>query len=182
MIRALSLAAALALLPVSAAVAEEHKTPAETQLEAAAAAFEARMEAFAARAESIQADPRLDPAQAEARIAALWRDYQPHVTAFTAEATRQASQIAAQSLAQMDVEAVVAEALSGVAPLVQGLAAHGAWAQVDPDQMVTYGLIAQYGLDQALDALDAEPLDAEPWEEASTPPAPPAPPVPPAAV
>lgn len=179
MIRALSLAAALALLPVSAAVAEEHKTPAETQLEAAAAAFEARMEAFAARAESIQADPRLDAAQAEARIAALWRDYQPHVTAFTAEATRQASQIAAQSLAQMDVEAVVAEALSGVAPLVQGLAAHGAWAQVDPDQMVTYGLIAQYGLDQALDALDAEP-----WEEASapTPPAPPVPPAPPAAV
>lgn len=175
MIRALSLAAALALLPVSAAVAEEHKTPAETQLEAAAA-FEARMEAFAARAESIQADPRLDAAQAEARIAALWRDYQPHVTAFTAEATRQASQIAAQSLAQMDVEAVVAEALSGVAPLVQGLAAHGAWAQADPDQIVTYGLIAQYGLDQALDALDAESLDAEPWEEASAPPVPPAPP------
>ena len=36
----LSLAAALALLPVSAAVAEAQKTPAETRLESAAAVFE----------------------------------------------------------------------------------------------------------------------------------------------
>ncbi len=86
----LSLAAALALLPVSTAVAEEQKTPAETRLEAAAAVFEAKMQEFGARAERIQADPDLTETQKGLRVAALWSDYQPHVVDFPAEATRQA--------------------------------------------------------------------------------------------
>ena len=57
--------------------------------------------------------------------------------------------------------AVVAEALAGVEPMVQGLATNSAWAQADPDQMVTYGLVAQYALDQAAREPDADAADAE---------------------
>ena len=154
MIRALSLAAALALLPVSAAVAQESKTAAEVQLEAAAAAFEKKMEEFGERAEAIQDDDAIDETVKGLRVAALWSEYQPHVTAFTAQAAQQAGEIANQALAEIDIDAVVAEALAGVEPMVQGLATNGAWAQADPEQMITYGLIAQYGMDQALDAMD----------------------------
>ena len=157
MIRALTplcLAAALALPPASAASAEARKTPAETSLESAAAVFERKMEEFGARAERIQADPDLSETQKGLRIAALWSDYQPHVADFTAEAARQAGRIAEAALAEIDVDAVVREAMAEVEPVVHGLAANGAWAQADPEQMVTYGLVARYGLDQALDAMD----------------------------
>ncbi|HBY42525.1 MULTISPECIES: hypothetical protein [unclassified Brevundimonas] len=161
----LSLAAALALLPVSAAVAEEQKTPADTRLEAAAAVFEQKMEEFGARAERIQADPSLTETQKSLRVIALWSDYQPHVVDFTAEATRQAGQIAEAALAEIDVEAIVREAMAEVEPVVHGLTTNGAWAQIDPEQMVTYGLVAQYGFDLALDALEetalAAPLDSD---------------------
>lgn len=161
----LSLAAALALLPVSAAVAEEQKTPADTRLEAAAAVFEQKMEEFGTRAERIQADPSLTETQKSLRVVALWSDYQPHVVDFTAEATRQAGQIAEAALAEIDVEAIVREALAEVEPVVHGLTTNGAWAQIDPEQMVTYGLVAQYGFDLALDALEetalAAPLDSD---------------------
>ncbi|RSB45978.1 MULTISPECIES: hypothetical protein [Brevundimonas] len=150
----LSLAAALALLPVSAAVAEEQKTSADIQLENAAAAFEQKMEEFGARAERIQADENLTETQKGLRVAALWSDYQPHVVDFTAEATRQAGLIAEAALAEIDVEAIVREAMAGVEPAIEGMATNGAWAQADPEQMITYGLIAQYGMDQALDAMD----------------------------
>ncbi|WP_313576732.1 hypothetical protein [Brevundimonas sp.] len=161
----LSLAAALALLPVSVAMAEEQKTPADTRLEAAAAVFEAKMEEFGARAERIQADPSLTETQKSLRVVALWSDYQPHVVDFTAEATRQAGQIAEAALAEVDVEAIIREAMAEVEPVVHGLTTNGAWAQIDPEQMVTYGLVAQYGFDLALDALEktalAAPLDSD---------------------
>jgi len=161
----LPLAAALALLPISTAVAEERKTPAETRLESAAAVFEQKMQEFGARAERIQADPDLTETQKGLRVAALWSDYQPHVVDFTAEATRQAGQIAEAALAEIDIDAIVREAIAGVEPMVHGLAANGAWAQADPEQMVTYGLVAQYGFDLALDALEetalAAPLDSD---------------------
>ncbi|HUH23510.1 MAG TPA: hypothetical protein VLZ51_05560 [Brevundimonas sp.] len=99
MIRALSLAAALALLPVSAAVAQEQKTAAEVQLEAAAAAFEKKMEEFGERAEAIQNDDALGETTKGLRVAALWSEYQPHVDAFTSMATQQAGEIAHQALA-----------------------------------------------------------------------------------
>lgn len=176
----LSLAAALALLPVSAAVAQEQKSPAEARLEAAAAAFEQKMEEFGARAERIQADQTLTETQKGLRVAALWSDYQPHVADFTAAAARQAGLIADAALAEIDVEAIVRDATVGIAPMVHGLAANGAWAQSDPEQMITYGLVAQYGVDQALDAVEevqAALAEIAPPE----PPAPPAPPAPPSA-
>ena len=171
MIRALSLAAALALLPVSAAVAQESKTAAEVQLEAAAAKFEKKMEEFGERAEAIQDDDALDDTTKGLRVAALWAEYQPHVAAFTDVAALQAGEIANQALAEIDIDAIVQETLLGVAPLVQGLAANGAWAQADPDQMVTYGLMADYAIGQSEAAIEEV---NEAFDAPVAPPAPPA--------
>lgn len=159
MIKALSLAAALALLPMSAAVAEEARGPSEDAIETAAAAFEARMEAFGARAEAISEDASLTEAQRETRIAALWTEYQPDVTAFTAVVAEHASTIAAEALAGIDVEAIVAEALSaveesGALATAQGMVTNGAWASNDPEHMATYGLMADYAVGTALDTLE----------------------------
>ena len=194
MIRALSLAAALAVLPVSAAVAADDRTPAEAAIERAAAAFEARMEAFGARAEAVAGDRTLTEAQKEARIETIWAEYAPDVTAFTATITEQAGAVAAAALADLDIEAVVADALAeadidgevaralaeediegevaaalaeaGVADikidveqasrLGMAMAANGAWAQNDPEQAVTYGLVAQYHLDRAFREADED--------------------------
>lgn len=176
MIRALSLAAALALLPVSAAVAQDQKTQAEVQLESAASAFEAKMEEFGERAEAIQDDDDLDDTAKGLRIAALWSEYQPHVAAFTSLATQQAGEIAQQALAEIDIDAVVAEALADVEPMMQGLMTNGAWTQADPDQMVTYGLMADYAVGQTEEAL--EEVEAA----FIAPPAPPTPPAKPARI
>ncbi len=171
MIRVLSLAAALAVLPLSAALASPQtddapRSGSEAAIEAAAQAFEARMEAFGERAEAISEDPSLSEAQREARIAAIWSEYQPQVTAFTTEISRHAAMIAQQALADIDVEALVSDALNdpevqaalAAAPtMARGIAQNSAWTAQDPEQMVTYGLIAQYALDQASDAVgDAE--------------------------
>ena len=194
MIRALSLAAALAVLPISAAVAADDRTPAETAIDAAARTFEARMEAFGERAEAISADKSLTEAQKEARIKTIWAEYAPDVAAFTGIVTAQAGVVAAAALADLDIEAVVADALSGAdidgemaralaeediegevaAALAEAgvadikidvdqatrmgmaLAANGAWAQNDPEQAITYGLVAQYALDQAFREADED--------------------------
>lgn len=165
MIRMLSLTAALALLPLSSALAQE-ATPApgsaEARLQAASSAFEQRMERFGQRAEALSLDNSLPELEKTARMAALWAEYSPDVTAFTAEATRQASQIAAEALKDIDVNALVAEALND--PDVQeamqsgaaagtGIARNSAWTNPSPEQIETYGLIAQYALDQAQDAV-----------------------------
>ncbi len=159
MIRALSLAAALAVLPVSSAVAADSKTSAETAVETAAKTFEARMNAFGERAETIAQDVSLTEAQREARIKTLWAEYAPDVAAFTATVSEQAGAVAASALAAIDIEALVAEAMEDVdiegeiadalAGTAAAMAANGAWAQNDPEQVVTYGLVAQYALDQA---------------------------------
>ncbi|MBN8529411.1 MAG: hypothetical protein J0M36_09260 [Caulobacterales bacterium] len=183
MIRALSLAAALAVLPVSAAVAADEKTQAETAIEKAAASFEARMEAFGERAETIAQDASLTETQREVRIKTLWAEYAPDVAAFTATVSEQAGVVAASALAEMDIEALVAEALEGAD--IEGeiadaladekigvgveravttgvaMAANGAWAQNDPEQMVTYGLVAQYALDQASREANEDAADAD---------------------
>ncbi len=162
MIRALSLAAALAVLPLSSALAQDAQTASEAAIEAAAQSFEARMEAFGERAEAISSDESLSEQQREMRIAALWIEYQPEVTAFTAEITRHAGQIAQQALADIDVEALVADAMNDpevqealrTAPIMaEGVVTNGAWASNDPEHIATYGLIAQYALDQASDAV-----------------------------
>ncbi len=178
MIKALSLAAALALLPLSASVAQEAKGASEAALEAAAATFEARMESFGQRAELISDDKSLSEEQRELRIAALWTEYQPDVNAFTALAARHAGGIAAEALAGIDIEAVVAEALAGVDVAAitadamaqvhasgaltgalagaQGMAVNGSWASNDPEHMATYGLMAEYMVGEALDEVEAE--------------------------
>jgi hypothetical protein len=103
------------------------------------------------------------------RIAALWSEYQPEVAVFTAEITRHAGQIAAEALANIDVEALVAEAMNdpevqqaiAAAPVMaEGIAANGAWSSNDPEQLVTYQLMAQYALDQASDAVATEDAQA----------------------
>lgn len=159
MIKALSLAAALALLPLSAAVAADQRGPSEDALEAAADAFEARMEAFGERAEAIAEDDSLSATQRELRIATLWAEYQPDVTAFTEAAAQHASAIAAEALAEVDVDAVVKEALaeveaSGAFNAAQGIATNGAWASNDPEHMATYGLMAEYIVGEAMDSLE----------------------------
>lgn len=205
MIRALSLTAALALLPLSSALAQNAASQnaaaqaapargvahdpdsAEARLEAAADAFEARMEAFGKRAEAISEDPNLSESARGQSIAALWSAYAPDVAAFTAEATRHASELAAEALKDIDVDALVEDALNdpevkrameeGVAAGT-GIARNSAWTNPDPEQMVTYGLIAQYAMDQAADAVVAE----EEAEDVApiAPPEPPQAPQPPA--
>ncbi|MGZ9099375.1 MAG: hypothetical protein ACXW3O_06700 [Brevundimonas sp.] len=172
MIKALSLAAALAVLPVSAAVADPQPGSSERAIEAAAETFEARMEAFGERAEGISADASLTEAQREARIAALWTEYQPDVTAFTAVVTQHAATIAAEALAGIDVEAIVAEALtevetSGALAGARGMAANGAWASNDPEHMATYGLMADYALGSAVESLDEAAVEVEAAVEAA---------------
>lgn len=162
MIRVLSLAAALAVLPLNAALASDPETDAERAIEAASEAFEARMEAFGERAEAIAEDESLTEEQREQRIGSLWAEYAPEVGRFTAEISRHAGAIAQQALADIDVEALVADALNdpevqGAIRAGQGMAANGAWASNDPEHMQTYGLVAQYALDQAAEAVtDAE--------------------------
>ncbi|WP_296165607.1 hypothetical protein [uncultured Brevundimonas sp.] len=159
MIKALSLAAALALLPISAAVAGDVRGPSEEALEAAAEAFEARMETFGERAEAISEDASLTDEQKGQRIAALWTEYQPDITAFTTLASQVAPAIAAEALADIDVEALVSDAMSqadvaGALAAAQGVASNGAWASNDPEHMATYGLMADYAVGEAMDSLD----------------------------
>lgn len=165
MLKALSLAAALAVLPLSSAVADP-ATQSEAALEEAAAKFEARMEAFGERAEAIDDDDGLTKEQKSMRIAALWTEYSPDVQAFTALVSQHAAAIADEALAQVDVDAIVTEALanvdiSGVMASAQGVASNGAWASNDPEHMETYGLVAQYAVGEALDAVDAAQPEIE---------------------
>ena len=166
MIKALSLAAALAVLPLSAALAADPQTApeassnaAEAAIEAAAERFEARMEAFGERADAINEDASLTPAQRKLRIAEIWTDYEPDVAAFTATVTEHVGAIAGAALAEVDIEGIVAEAMAGVAEsgameVANGIAANGAWASTDPEHMATYGLVADYAVGEALDAID----------------------------
>lgn len=177
MIRALSLAAALALLPLAAQAQERTPADPEAAIEAAAAVFEVRMEEFGARAEAIGEDESLSEEEREARIGALWLEYQPDVDAFTGVVSANAGLIAEQALAEIDVDALVAEALSGVdvdalvsdalsnvdvdvMAMAGGFASNGAWASTDPEHMATYGLMADYALNQAGD-VDLAELEAD---------------------
>lgn len=166
MIKALSLAAALAVLPLSAALAadpqtapEASSTAAEAAIEAAAERFEARMEAFGERADAISEDESLTEAERKGRITALWAEYEPDVAAFTATVTEHVGAIAGAALAEVDIEGIVAEAMasvseSGALQVAEGVAANGAWASNDPEHMATYGLVAEYAVGEALDAID----------------------------
>lgn len=189
MIRLLSLTAALALLPLSSALAQD-ATPApesaEARLEIASNAFEARMEAFGKRAEAISEDRSLSEAVRGQRIAALWSEYAPDVAAFTAETTKHATEMAAEALKDIDVDALIANAMNdpevkqaiedgmhkGVVT-ANGIAQNSAWTNPTPEQMETYSLVAQYALDQA--AADVVDVGVEAPEAPEPPQAPEAP-------
>ena len=187
MIKALSLAAALAVLPLSAAAAAPQdpvttEASAEAAIEAAADRVEARLEEFGERAEALGADESLTEDQRELRIAALWGDYAPDVQTFTAAVTEHAAAIAGQALAEVDIEAVVAEAMAGVdmsgvdmsgaMAAAGGMAANGSWASNDPEHMATYGLMADYALGGAADAVDEALAEVDATIAAEVPPAP----------
>lgn len=181
MIRILSLAALLAAAPLSIA----HATPepdgsaraaiqstAEDAIEAAAEAFEARMETMSDRAEEISEDESLTPAQRGAALEALQAEYQPEIAAFTADITAKAARMAQEALAGIDVNAIVQEAMNDPevkASIERGMAAgtgiarNSAWTNPDAEQLRTYGLVAQYALDQAADAVE----DADDAQEAA---------------
>lgn len=167
-LKVLSLAAALAVLPLSTAAAQSDQSSAEKAIEEAAEIFEARMEAFGERAEAIGADDSLSEAERELRVAALWKDYEPAVASFTAEVTRHAGAIAAQALAEIDVDALVHEALkeaedevASAQTVALAMARNGAWAQDDPEQAYTYTLIAQHAMDEASQAIGEALADVD---------------------
>lgn len=166
MFKALSLAAALAVLPLSSALAADPQAApqssadaAEVAIEAAAERFEARMEAYGERAEAIADDDSLTEEQKKLRIAAAWAEYEPDVAAFTAVVSEHVGAIAGAALADIDIEAIVSEAMtaveeSGALQMAGGMATNGAWASNDPEHMATYGLMAEYAVGEALDAVD----------------------------
>lgn len=181
MFKALSLAAALAVLPLASpafaqdvqADPSETTSPAEAAIETAAERFEARMDAFGERAEAISEDESLTDQQKETRIAALWGEYAPDVQAFTAVVSQNASLIGGEALAGIDIEALVADALaeadipavvtqalaevnvSGAMAAANGIASNGAWASNDPEHAATMGLMADYAVGEAMDEVDA---------------------------
>lgn len=181
-------AAILALASPTGVMAQDAAPSAsQARLESASSAFEARMEEFGRRAEALSEQRGLNTAERGGRITALWAEYAPDVAAFTAETTRQAGEMAAEALKEIDVDTLIAEALND--PDIQqaieegaqygaaagtGIAQNSAWTNPDPEQMVTYGLIAQYALDQAADAVTTDAVETSP-----APPPPPPPPMPP---
>lgn len=153
---------------------DEARSPSMLQLEAAAKTFGERMETFDARAKSICADTALNETGKQARVDALWAEYQPDVQAFAALAASLGPQIAAEALAEIDiaaltskamadidVEAIAAEAMaeveaSGAVQGAMGIARNSAWTSGDPEHMETLGLAAQYAIGEAADAAQAE--------------------------
>lgn len=68
--------------------------------------------------------------------------------------TDAATTFALNLIEAIDVETLTLQAVTGGLNVAGGMATNGAWARPDPDQIVTYGLMADYALHQA--AADAE--------------------------
>lgn len=152
--------AILAAAPASAQSAPDPAPAAETQLEAAAEAFGKRMEAFAAQAEVIEKNKSLSEDEREARLHALWAAQEPALAEFTTLAVRLGGELAQAAMTEVDVARITGEALQTAMAPVQGVIANSAWTNPDPDQMVTYELLADYGLSQAADAIDEAHAEA----------------------
>ncbi|QBX37043.1 hypothetical protein E4M02_03555 [Brevundimonas sp. S30B] len=155
--------AVAAILIAAPALAQSASAPApaaETRLEAAAEAFGKRMEAFAAQAEALEKNPSLTEDEREARIKALWTAQEPALAEFTTLAARLGGELSRAALAEADVARITGEALQTAMAPAQGIIANSAWTNPDPDQMVTYELLADYGLSQAADAIEAAHAEA----------------------
>lgn len=101
------------------------------------------MEAFGARAGDVCANPDLSDEEKEVRIARLWVDYAPNLSAFGA-VSRQTSTV--ETIVSGGVTA--AEASGGI-----GIARNSAWTSGDLDAVVGTTLPVDYALSEATDAL-----------------------------
>ena len=76
-----------------------------------------------------------------------------HLSEFTAaDLAGLARSDVARALSEADIDGEVEKAVR----LGSAMAANGAWAQNDPEHVVTYGLVAQYALDQAFREADED--------------------------
>lgn len=154
-------------------------SPAILELQAAAKAFGDRMKSFETETKSICGDAALNDEAKEMRIASLWTQYTPEISAFAAAAARLGPQIAAEALSQIDIEGLTAEAVaeaeaSGAMQGAMGVARNSAWTSGDPEHMETLGLMATYALGEAMDEVEGD-VDAAEAEAAAAPAAPAAP-------
>ena len=154
-------------------------SPAIQELEAAAKAFGDRMKSFETETKSICGDSALDDEAKQMRIASLWTQYTPEISAFAAVAARLGPQIAAEALSGIDVAALTSEAMkevneSGAMQGAMGVARNSAWTSGDPEHMETMGLMATYALGEAMDEVEDD-VDAAEAEGAVAPAAPEAP-------
>ena len=62
--------------------------------------------------------------------------------------------------------------MSGAMAAAGGMAANGSWASNDPEHMATYGLMADYALGGAADAVDEALAEVDATIAAEVPPAP----------
>ena len=109
----------------------------------------------AAASAQAPADPAAVEAAAERLGAGIEQTIELHLDDEDLEAISEAATTFALNLLEaIDVEALTRQAVTGSLAAVGGLATNGAWAKPDPDQMVTYGLMADYALNAA--AEDAE--------------------------
>lgn len=63
--------------------------------------------------------------------------------------TDAAAALALNLVQAVDIEALTQQAVAGGLAVVDGVATNGAWSKPDPDQIVTYGLMADYALHTA---------------------------------
>jgi len=81
------------------------------------------------------------------------------VAAITTEALENidVAALTADTLAQVEASGALEGAMAGA----QGMVANGSWASNDPEHMATYGLVADYALGEALDAVDEVEAELE---------------------
>jgi hypothetical protein len=166
-------------------VEDADMSPAIRELQDAAKAFGERMKGFETGAKTICADTALSDEAKEMRIAALWTQYEPEISAFSMVAARLGPQIAAEALSQIDVAALTSEAMaeaneSGAIQGAMGVARNSAWTSGDPEHEETLGLVASYALGEAMDEADADADEAAADEARAAEAAPAAPPAKPA--
>jgi len=120
MLRSLTFAAALAVLPLAGpAFASDPVVEAQQGLDADRVAFQARMSEFAERARPIAADESLSRDEREEQVAVIWAEYEPGVAAYRASVDSRVAQSSAETTlasqdiqVDLDIDAIVADALA----------------------------------------------------------------------
>lgn len=185
MLKSVSLAVAAVLIATPALASPGPQTSAEAELSAVSARLKAHMDDFEARRATIESRVDLSELQRALAVAQLWEAFEPETSELTAEISERASDVAEaalsaesqaelartaaeaarEALAEVDVDAIVAQAMqevadSGVIQMAEGMATNGAWASDDPDHAVTYSLMADYAVGTAIDALEEASVEA----------------------